>query len=250
MRSQFWRPMMLLAVVTALVGIPPAAFAQQGPQVTERRVQTPRYDLSSSGISVPDAAMTDVPGTPQLPIKGFTVQLPQTGDWTMTFKSANSQILPDLVDIPSTAVPNLNLNTPQNWSSDLDSLPSAVPVLDQPDASIYDVNAFYPSSPVVAGEPQIQDGQRVLSIRVFPFQYNPVTRQVRYHPDLNIAVSVSNAGAQSSITISEIDGGQAVPETTGKVLRIHTQQRGFYRLTSHRPAGCRCCSWTGWLKPQ
>ena len=63
---------MLFAVVTALVGIPPAAFAQQGPQVIERRVQTPRYDLSSGGISVPDAAITDVPGTPQLPVKGFT----------------------------------------------------------------------------------------------------------------------------------------------------------------------------------
>lgn len=60
--------------------------------------------------------------------------------------------------------------------------------MDQPDPAIYTVNAFYPASPVIAGEPVQQGNRRVLPVRVFPFQYNPVTHQLRYHPDLRIAV--------------------------------------------------------------
>ncbi|MCB0198584.1 MAG: hypothetical protein KDI03_00810 [Anaerolineae bacterium] len=140
--------------------------------------------------------------------------------------------MPDSVVIPSVPVPDLNLNTPANWSSDLDSLPSAVPVVDQPDASIYAVNAFYPESPVVVGEAQIQNGQKVLPVRVFPFQYNPITHQVRYHPDIEVTVTVSGAGVpETTATVAEDYSGQAVPETAGRVLRIHTEQRGFYHLT-------------------
>lgn len=222
----------MLAVVTALIGIPPAALAQENQLVTTLRIQTPEYELAPDRITVADAAMNDVSGAPRLPIKGFTVNLPPTGTWTMTFESANNQILPDLVNIPSTEVPDLNLNTPSNWTSDPDNLPSAVPVLDRPDASIYGVNAFYPPSPVIAGEPQIQGGQRVLPIRVFPFQYNPVTRQVRFHPDIRVTVSTSGAESpDASSVVLENFGGQAVPQTGGTALRIHTQERGFYRLT-------------------
>lgn len=103
----------LVLLAIALIGLPAATSAQQGESVTTR-VFTPSYELTTSGITVPDAAYYDVPGAPRLPIKGFTVHLPLTGNWTMTFESVNNQILPDLVAIPSTPVPNLNLNTPQN----------------------------------------------------------------------------------------------------------------------------------------
>ena len=150
----------------------------------------------------------------------------------MTFESTGDQILPDRLDIPSVSTPNLNLNTPTNWMSDLNSLPSVVPVLDRPDASIYTVDAFYPASPVVVGEATIENGQRVLPIRVFPFQYNPITHQVRYHPDIEVTISASGAKVPDANIVTSADSnGQAVPETTGKVLRIHTQQGGFYRLT-------------------
>ncbi len=72
----------------------------------------------------------------------------------------------------------------------------------------------------------------MLPIRVFPFQYNPVTRQVRYHPDIDVTVSVSNAVTQDSggDCFGNIDGSGR-PGDQWKGLRIHTQQRGFYRLT-------------------
>lgn len=232
MRSQFYRTLVLLAVITALIGIPAAVSAQEGGQVTVHSILTPEYELSSSGIIVPDAATNDVPGAPQLPVKGFTVQLPLTADWTVTFTSPDAQVLPDHLDIPSVPTPNLNLNSPVNWTSDPDSLPSAVPALDRPDASIYTIEAFYPTSPVVVGEATIQGGQRMLPIRVFPFQYNPVTRQVRYHPDIEVTVSTSVAKVPDAAGVAaQNSDGQAVPEAAGKVLRIHTQQQGFYRLT-------------------
>ena len=156
MRPKNLKSLLLMILVFALMSFPSAATAQQGQLIT-RRVLTPSYEFSADGIAVSEAALSDVPGLPQLPIKGFTVQLPATGDWTLAFASTDSQILLTQMDIPSVPVPDLNLNTAENWSSNLDSLPSTVSVVEQPDASVYGANAFYPALPVMAGEPQISE---------------------------------------------------------------------------------------------
>ena len=73
-------------------------------------------------------------------------------------------------------------------------------LLDQPDPAIYGVDAFYPAAPVATGDEQWQRGRRLLAVRVFPFQYNPVTGELRYHPDITVTVHVTPAAAGSGAT--------------------------------------------------
>ena len=141
------------------------------------QVETPDYRLTANGVDVLDYASNDLPGAPRLPLRGLTFDLPASGDWELTFESVGSRLLDERIAIGAVPVPDLNLNSPTSLT-DLETLPSYVPTVDRPDPGIYGANAFYPASPVVAGEAIRQGDGRILPVRVFPFQYNPVTRQL------------------------------------------------------------------------
>ncbi|MEZ4770838.1 MAG: C25 family cysteine peptidase [Caldilineales bacterium] len=223
----------LVVIMTVSLGFVPAASASQ--PVDFRQIRTESYSISSNSVSVPGASLDYTPGRPVLPIKGYSVLVPQGSNWELSYDSPEEQLLPQLVTLPPGPSPLLNLNTPTNWLNDPASVPSSVPVTESPDPTIYNVNEFYPSAPVIAGDPVRQDGQTYLPIRVFPFQYNPVTRQLRYHPVLNITVHERPVSGQPNPTTESIEmasPSSAVPEgASGVQLRIHTTQRGVYRLT-------------------
>jgi hypothetical protein len=107
-------------------------------------------------------------------------------------------------------------------------LPSAVPMVNRPDPAIYGVNAFYPAAPVLAGQVQWRQGKRLLPVQVFPFQYNPVTRQVRYHPDLVVSVHLTPGEGES---VAGAPSTPAYAPASAGSLRIRIDQRGLYRLS-------------------
>ena len=63
-------------------------------------------------------------------------------------------------------------------SSILSEAPTTLPMIEEPDPTIYSNNALYPASLIQTGEVQWQRGKRLLPIRVYPFQYNPVTGEL------------------------------------------------------------------------
>lgn len=195
------------------------------------RVQTPDYIVTAGGVEVPGYALDTTPAAPSLPLYGLTFELPLTGDWELSFESSGSRILVEQVAIAAVPVPDLDLNGP-TAPQDREVWPSSVPVFDRPDPGIYGANAFYPASPVVAGEAVVQGGRRILPVRVFPFQYNPVTSQLRYHPDLLVQVQVQS-GAEGTVPATPPPGDFYEPTALpgDGLLRIHTKERGLYRLT-------------------
>jgi len=232
--TSVWIRQCLAIVVLSLTLWTPASTALHAASEADllhARVETPDYHLTADGVEVPGYAWNTTPGAPRLPIYGTTFELPLSGEWALTFESVGSQLLADRVSIPAAVTPNLDLNGP-TAPQDLATLPSAVPVVDRPDPGIYGVNAFYPASPVVVGDPVRQGNLRILPVRVFPFQYNPVTRQVRYHPDLRLTVEVQRT--LDGLTPAVPPVGDFYQPTTlpgDGVLRVHTKQRGLYRLT-------------------
>ncbi len=186
------------SVIVLLLGLTwwmpshPAAVASAETDTLSTQVETPDYRITANAVEVPDYALNDLPGTPRLPLRGLTFDLPANGDWELTYELVGSRILDDRITIGAVPVPDLNLNGPTSLE-DLETLPSYVPTVNRPDPGIYGANAFYPASPVVAGEAIRQGDGRILPVRVFPFQYNPVTRQLLYHPDLRITVRMRGA---------------------------------------------------------
>ena len=185
----------VLFATLALLNNLPAASAEVAPDPSVH-VLTPDYQLDADGIAVPGYAWNDAPGAPRLPVYGTVVELPPTGDWQLTYDSAGSHILAESAQVPAVPVPQFPEATPENQAPVVDDLGPPT-ILDQPDPAIYGVDAFYPAAPVVTGDVQWQRGRRLLAVRVFPFQYNPVTGALRYHPDITITVQVTPAAAGS-----------------------------------------------------
>lgn len=215
------------------IPLQPVAHAFSETDPLSIRVETPEYELTATGIDVPGYASNTIPGAPRLPVRGITFDLPVTGRWEMTFESVGSRLLDEHAAIPAVPVPNLDLNSSTSLE-DLATLPSSVPVVDRPDQAIYSADAFYPASPVMAGEMIRQGDKRLLPVRVFPFQYNPVSHELRYHPDLRITVRLLD-GQQSpepDAAPPAVQPKRAIPAANVEAAaRVYTRERGLYRLT-------------------
>lgn len=145
--------------------------------------------------------------------------------------------------LPAAPVPQPLPFTPLGYADEA-ARPDAVPTIQQPDPAIYAADRFYPANAVQADREQWQRGRRLLALRVFPFEYNPVAGVVRFHPDMRVTVRV--AGAEARGQRSEVGGqgaegrglgagvrgqGAQEPAAGSCALRIHTGARGVYRLT-------------------
>ncbi len=227
----FRSAMIALLVLGWLLPAQPHVSAAGETENLVARVQTPDFELTTNGVEVPGYVLHTVPGAPSLPLHGISFDLPLDGAWELSFESTGSRILDERIDLAAAPTPDLDLNGPVA-PQDRAELPSAVPLVNRPDPSIYTVDAFYPASPVVAGDVVRQGDRRILPVRVFPFQYNPVTRQLRYHPELVVHVQVQ-AGGEATPLVTPSSVGFYEPTTLpgDGVLRIHTGERGLYRLT-------------------
>lgn len=220
-----------------MIGILLMSAAPVGPTVSaapvaaddiQLRVQTPAYELDLQGLRVPGYGFSDTPGAPQLPVWSTTVELPPTGSWQITSSVPGTRVIQVPATLPSVPVPNMPPAPPEGWNPD--NAPTAVPVIEQPDAAIYGFNGFYPSTPVVTGGEQWQRGRRLLGVRVFPFQYNPVAGIVRYHPDIRITIHIT-PGEGSTAPNPRPTGIPAIPGDVSGALRLRTSALGMYRLT-------------------
>lgn len=231
MRQSRYRCAALRAVLSLLlvVGIlPPVAAAQEATQPIALRIDTPVYRWDESGLRVPGYAVSDTPGAPALPMWTTLVELPPAGRWTLSYETGRAVTLAGHTPLPAVPVPQLDLNGPTPWQQQA-SLPASVPLVDRPDPAIYGQDAFYPAQPVAAGSEQWQRGRRLLAVRAFPFQVNPVSGQVLYYPTLRVTIAVDAVEPQSQP--EPAIGIPAAPAEIDGALRIHTSQRGLYRLT-------------------
>ncbi len=187
--------LVLAASVMLMPATDPAAAANtsaDAPWQVVLRVETPAYSLDAAGLRVAGYGVYDAPGAPALPIWSTTVELPAEGEWELSFESAGERLLP--VSSPLPAVPSPQaLVLPWGWQG-ADDLPEAAPRQDRPDPAIYGRDAFYPAQPVQGGPEGWQRGRRLLAVRVFPFQYNPIAGTLRFQPDLRVTVRVRGTG--------------------------------------------------------
>jgi hypothetical protein len=221
----------VLAAMTVLAGqVSEAAVETPEPGGIFLRVQTPAYQLTAHGVQIDGDSRfvpNDQPGAPALPVWRTVVELPASGGWDLSYDSPRAQVLAQPVQQAATPAPDL---APLDRVHGVDpaELPSAVPMVNRPDPAIYGVNAFYPAAPVLAGQVQWRQGKRLLPVQVFPFQYNPVTRQVRYHPDLVVSVHLTPGEGES---VAGAPSTPAYAPASAGSLRIRIDQRGLYRLS-------------------
>ncbi len=133
-------------------------------------------------------------------------RLPAAGDWTLAVEPGRSELVERATRLPAVPVPQAVDPGPLGWSAAGDGV-DAVAVVDRPDPAIYEVNGFYPSAIVQAGAVQWQRGRRLLPLRVFPFQYDPVAGTLRYYPDISVTVRVQGTGGSPAARDSSQESG-------------------------------------------
>jgi hypothetical protein len=140
-------------------------------------------------IHIPAWGKTHEPGYPELPVKSVLMQVPQHGE-------LNTQLL----EIQYKTVKNVDL------------CPVPVPRVSENEAitfqyvrneTAYQTEAFFPDTLVKIGAPEILRGVAVSRLQIFPFQWNPVTTELRYADKIRVKLQVLPGEYLSLADVSE-----------------------------------------------
>jgi hypothetical protein len=209
--SRAFRLLLLVALlasslwVSPVLGAPVAAGtrAAQAAQLRSTRsdasgtvleMQAPDYDLvenASDGgacqmLRAAGFGQTDEVGWPMIPVQGTMLGMPPGAVPEIRVLQADFDTIAlpaDLCPVPAAVVRG-------DPGPDGDGPGEAhVEMVYAKDGGAYTTNAFYPANLAVsAGEARLRD-QRVLQLSVRPFQYNPVTRELRVYHTLRVEVA-------------------------------------------------------------
>jgi hypothetical protein len=116
-------------------------------------------------------------GSPDLQKLSFTLQLPVNGTMEVSIASSKFIEYTDIDIIPSAGDEVRNGNTAQVQKG-----PS------------YNTNTFFPGNLIDFQQPYIVRNARAQAFQVYPFQYNPVTRVLRFY--YHITINMVNAGGE------------------------------------------------------
>jgi hypothetical protein len=129
------------------------------------------YAVHMPGVMLPnDAGAPDLPGFSRL------FALPNGAKATFRVIDMRTEIVPDVDIAPAFRIPREDEEGPLQYEED---------------PAIYSVNAYYPAEPIKVSDPLEIRGVRAARLGITPFQYNPVTRELRVLRDIRLEVTFS-----------------------------------------------------------
>ncbi|MCK4342036.1 MAG: hypothetical protein KAY37_09975 [Phycisphaerae bacterium] len=137
-------------------------------------------------LSVPGCGATaDEVGLPEMPFKGFFVEIPYGVDVSV-------ELLDMTVVTLGTGYKIYPSQPPQPDSSD------TAPPFEINEAA-YATDTFFPAEPVVLDEPGFIRGRRVVFVEAFPLRYNPVTTELQAYDELRFNLVFSGGVDRSGL---------------------------------------------------
>ncbi len=157
----------------------------------DETVQTLQEDHSTCQLlSVPGYSSLQVPGSPELPVTGVMLAIPANGDIEIEVDPALSEIVSMAGQLPVCPAQTASLPL------DPGQLPAEVQVTRVAKAASYVKNSWFPAQPVeIVTEGNIRS-QRVAQLRLQPYQYNPVSGELRVYRRLSFKVSFQSSTLQ------------------------------------------------------
>ena len=159
-----------------------------------KSIQGQKYDI----LNIPEFNQSCLPGKPQLPVKGYLFGLP-----------INSTTSFEIIDTKFRTLSNFDIFITPKIINNPDSLSIKY---NKPSVKFESLkynrfsatNLFYPEEIIQLSDSAFIREQRVGRLTIFPIQYNPVTKQIRYYEKLKIKINfVSSVELQKS-SISDI----------------------------------------------
>lgn len=125
-------------------------------------------------------------GSPDLEKLNFTLQLLPEGLCSVSVLSSEYIDITD-VDIPPSAG-NIDKQTP-----------ATRPVCNEN----YSLNQFFPASLTQSSDPFVVRNTRSQSFFVYPLQYNPITKVLRFHYNIELEINQSSSGGRNTLQASD-----------------------------------------------
>ena len=127
-------------------------------------------------VHLPGVILPNNAGAPNLPGDGRYIAIPQGASAMVEIVDYRLEVFHNMDIAPAAPIPLDTDNSPPVYERDM---------------NIYSHNAFYPENPVMLSEPSQLRGVDVVILGVTPFQYNPVTRELKVYRDLRVRVNFS-----------------------------------------------------------
>ncbi len=168
------RLVFLLLLLTIFVSLSanPFNLVRSSSEGVELSFELPSYQIEQMKdgyqlINAKGCEWTVEEGQPQLPVFTTVIAMPDMGSVTTNYLIQQEEMESGLQIKPFRADPSTALG----------------------EGSVYSLNNYYPKELVLTGQPAIMRGQRLVSVTFSPFQYNPVTGEVRVIKEADLQVA-------------------------------------------------------------
>ncbi|BAP55346.1 hypothetical protein THII_1049 [Thioploca ingrica] len=125
-------------------------------------------------IDIANWATTSTPGYPEIPMVGTLIQIPNTGEISAHILAAEYETI-SATELCPTPTPLVSTRGEVTYSLTKNKI-------------AYQSNHFWPTTELEIGTRQVLRGVPVSRISIFPFQWNPVTQELRYLKKLSLQV--------------------------------------------------------------
>ena len=134
-----------------------------------------------SAVIMPGVFLQNDEGAPNLPGESRMIAIPQGATASLNIKSMRTEVMQGMVIAPAPRIPLETDDSPLHYEKNM---------------RIYGRNGFYPASPVMLSEPMKIRGVDVVMLSVTPFQYNPVSGELKVIRDIELEVIFEGGSGQ------------------------------------------------------
>lgn len=124
-------------------------------------------------ISLPGHFLPNDEGMPDLPGSGRYIAIPQGSTAHLNIISMQTEILTGINIAPAPRIPKTTDNEPLQFAKN---------------EAVYNSNDFYPADPIKLSEPTQIRGVDAVMLGITPFQYNPVTKELKVIRNLEVEI--------------------------------------------------------------
>ena len=132
-------------------------------------------------VSMPGVFLPNDAGAPDLPGVSCFVAVPQGATASYEIVASRVRTVHGYDLGPAPVIPRENDDSPLVYARDL---------------AIYSRNAYYPESSVMVSEPTLMRGLDVVAVGITPFQYNPVTKELKIFTEFDLRVTFHGGNGQ------------------------------------------------------
>ena len=134
-----------------------------------------------TNIALPGSFLFNGEGAPNLPGNGRYIAIPQGATPVLRVTATRTETVQNVNIVPAPRIQKEDETGPMEYNKD---------------PQVWSKNSFYPSQPVTLGSPMTIRGVDVVMLGITPFQYNPVTRELKIYRDLKVEVSFVGGNGQ------------------------------------------------------